>query len=139
MKVVVSAFVAGNTPEQNAKATADLIAKVGGTEYKFQLVQGVYNSTNETSLLIEGFGRVKEMLTFAERLCKAYKQESVYVEIGGEGSLLYADSRMRTIGPENEYTAAIAGSPAFRKTYKNYTLLRDGTALVAHTALEMAA
>jgi len=139
MKVVVSAYQAGQTPEQNAKATAALIVQLAGTDYKFSLVQGVFNGTNETSLLVSGFTRVKEMLGFAAKLCKAYKQESVYVEIAGEASLLDEDGRMRTIGTESEYSAALVNSPAFRRTYRSFTLMRDGSAFVAHTALELAA
>lgn len=137
MRLIVSAFVAGATPNENALATAALINSC--EEFAMTIVQGCYNGVQETALMLDGFVDIEHLHVTAAELCGWYKQTCVYYSVGGVGSLLHADGRHQTIGPERHYPADMVHSHLFRSIYQNYTVLPDGSAIAAQNALRVAA
>lgn len=137
LKLIVSAHRATQSEHDNAVATSNLLAAVSG--FGMTLVQGMYNGISEVSVQLEGFTNFRDMLKAAEKLCKQFKQECVYYEHNGIGSLLMQDGTHRTLGPEIIVNAAFARSAMFQAAHKCYTQYRDGTAIITETPARLAA
>lgn len=137
MKLIVSAFRAEASPDENARATMNLLSATGA--FTQRLVNGVFKGVNEVSVELTGFTKLSAMHKAAERLCKAFNQQCVYYEHEGTASLLHADGRHQTIGQEERYPAALVRSPIFSAIHSNYTVYADGSAIVAQVQLKAVA
>lgn len=137
LKLIVSAYRAGATQQENARQTANLITAT--SDFDVCLVQGSYHGHPEVSLQITGFEDIEHLHQTAMALCRGFKQTCVYYSVYGDASLLHSNGEHESIGKEIVYPPHMVNTVMFKRSHSSYTVYPDGSALAVLHALEAAA